>query len=495
MTLSGTPAMEEQSPLLTDQDFVPVTPEDSNTEGAKAAAAGLAALSIPSPKGEGSKPVSPLPMPMDGAATGAGAGDDAAAAEAETGPANEDRPSRTSVRSAADSDAAAGAGAGPVAGTTSGNELPQAKPGGSQQPPDDKLNQFVNFLHGDNPGACQFHAQMRLSHEGCRKLANFIKSSNRVRALSLSHNLIGGYCRGNVHVGHMTCEMYERRKYEAAVLRIEPQHGHGLAGTQHQLAKEQQLLLTQVVACDCLLLHDPNNLHRALFAGVSPCPDTCCCQCFVHCTVCQCCCRASVAMAMVSVAPSHAVCLTEGFLCPRCREDNYVFLVAALVQPLLASLTACCCCYLPCSGDAGLRILCEGLSNNKSVTALDLPDNDISDEGIKELMLALVHNTSLTQLQLAYNKIGNDGAAALAQVRQGGQVAGVVNWPGLVRMVLTLDDDNSSHAYQTLRITSFQKIRWAGGVTRAVECEFILVTPVYVYSNLAYRQHQEEEER
>lgn len=213
--------MEEQSPLLTDQDFVPVAPEDSNTEGAKAAAAGLAALSIPSPKGEGSKPVSPLPMPMDGAATGAGAGDDAAAAEAETGPANEDRPSRTSVRSAAGSaaaaavagTAAAGAGAGAGAGTTSGNELPQANPGGSQQPPDDKLNQFVNFLHGDNPGACQFHAQMRLSHEGCRKLANFIKSSNRVRALSLSHNLIGGYGRarhgGTVHVGHMTCEMYE----------------------------------------------------------------------------------------------------------------------------------------------------------------------------------------------------------------------------------------------------------------------------------------------
>lgn len=211
--------MEEQSPLLTDQDFVPVAPEDSNTEGAKAAAAGLAALSIPSPKGEGSKPVSPLPMPMDGAATGAGAGDDAAAAEAETGPANEDRPSRTSVRSATGSAAAAAmagtaaAGAGAGAGTTSGNELPQANPGGSQQPPDDKLNQFVNFLHGDNPGACQFHAQMRLSHEGCRKLANFIKSSNRVRALSLSHNLIGGYGRarhgGNVHVGHMTCEIFE----------------------------------------------------------------------------------------------------------------------------------------------------------------------------------------------------------------------------------------------------------------------------------------------
>lgn len=151
-----------------------------------------------------------------------------------------------------------------------------------------------------------------------------------------------------------------------------------------------------------------------------------------------------------------------------------MFLVAALVQPLLACLTACCCCHLPRSGDAGLRILCEGLSNNKSVTALDLPDNDISDEGIKELMLALVHNTSLTQLQLAYNKIGNDGAAALAKVRRkGGQVAGVVKWPGLVRMVLTLYAMIIAVTYQTLRITASEKMRWAGGVTRAVECEFI----------------------
>ncbi len=36
-----------------------------------------------------------------------------------------------------------------------------------------------------------FHAQMRLSPEGCRKLAMFIAQSNRVRALSLSHNYLG----------------------------------------------------------------------------------------------------------------------------------------------------------------------------------------------------------------------------------------------------------------------------------------------------------------
>eukprot|EP00201_Polytomella_parva_P016692 CAMPEP_0175068858 /NCGR_PEP_ID=MMETSP0052_2-20121109/17894_1 /TAXON_ID=51329 ORGANISM="Polytomella parva, Strain SAG 63-3" /NCGR_SAMPLE_ID=MMETSP0052_2 /ASSEMBLY_ACC=CAM_ASM_000194 /LENGTH=756 /DNA_ID=CAMNT_0016335911 /DNA_START=75 /DNA_END=2346 /DNA_ORIENTATION=+ len=57
--------------------------------------------------------------------------------------------------------------------------------------PPDKLNQFVDFLSGDHPGACMFQAQMRLSIEGCKMLSSFLKSSARVRALSLSHNLIG----------------------------------------------------------------------------------------------------------------------------------------------------------------------------------------------------------------------------------------------------------------------------------------------------------------
>ncbi len=36
-----------------------------------------------------------------------------------------------------------------------------------------------------------FHAQMRLSLEGCRKLAGFLSGTARVRALSLSHNFLG----------------------------------------------------------------------------------------------------------------------------------------------------------------------------------------------------------------------------------------------------------------------------------------------------------------
>jgi hypothetical protein len=63
----------------------------------------------------------------------------------------------------------------------------------AESPTPEKLSDFVNFLNGENPGACMFHAQMRLSPEGCMKLANFLKSSARVRALSLSHNYLGEY--------------------------------------------------------------------------------------------------------------------------------------------------------------------------------------------------------------------------------------------------------------------------------------------------------------
>lgn len=67
-------------------------------------------------------------------------------------------------------------------------------------------------------------------------------------------------------------------------------------------------------------------------------------------------------------------------------------------------------------GDAGLRLICDGLKENKSVTALDLPDNNITDVGAAILAEAIKDNPSLTQLQLAYNKIGDQGAIALAQV-------------------------------------------------------------------------------
>eukprot|EP00955_Chlamydomonas_euryale_P112508 366133-Chlamydomonas_euryale.AAC.3 len=87
----------------------------------------------------------------------------------------------------------AGASGAPEAGGAKDDEAAgdATAPLSAAQQQDPKLQQFVNFLHGENPGACMFHAQMRLSLDGCRKLANFINGSDRVRALSLSHNHIG----------------------------------------------------------------------------------------------------------------------------------------------------------------------------------------------------------------------------------------------------------------------------------------------------------------
>ena len=89
-------------------------------------------------------------------------------------------------------DAAGATSAAAAAATTTTTAIQVVSPTqGSPKAPDEKLNKFVDFLAGDNPGACMFHAQMRLSLEGCRKLSNFVGSSTRVKALSLSHNHIG----------------------------------------------------------------------------------------------------------------------------------------------------------------------------------------------------------------------------------------------------------------------------------------------------------------
>ncbi|GLC41543.1 hypothetical protein PLESTF_001581500 [Pleodorina starrii] len=74
---------------------------------------------------------------------------------------------------------------------TDGTVAAGTAPAAAETPTPEKLTDFVNFLNGENPGACMFHAQMRLSPEGCMKLANFLRSSARVRALSLSHNYLG----------------------------------------------------------------------------------------------------------------------------------------------------------------------------------------------------------------------------------------------------------------------------------------------------------------
>ncbi|KAF5834351.1 hypothetical protein DUNSADRAFT_9014 [Dunaliella salina] len=55
----------------------------------------------------------------------------------------------------------------------------------------EKLARLSKFLQGENQGSCTFHAQMRLSQEGCQKLATFLEHSGRIRALSLSANYLG----------------------------------------------------------------------------------------------------------------------------------------------------------------------------------------------------------------------------------------------------------------------------------------------------------------
>ena len=86
-------------------------------------------------------------------------------------------------------------------------------------------------------------------------------------------------------------------------------------------------------------------------------------------------------------------------------------------------------------GDQGVEILCQGLSQNSSLTSLDLPGNLITDLGATYLADALQKHATLTQLNLPYNNIADDGATALATVRAcvfgGGEGSGERGWlPG-----------------------------------------------------------------
>jgi hypothetical protein len=55
-----------------------------------------------------------------------------------------------------------------------------------------------------------------------------------------------------------------------------------------------------------------------------------------------------------------------------------------------------------------------GLSNNATLTTLDLRDNNIGDEGAHALAAALGDNATLTALHLSHNNIGAEVARALA---------------------------------------------------------------------------------
>jgi len=69
--------------------------------------------------------------------------------------------------------------------------------------------------------------------------------------------------------------------------------------------------------------------------------------------------------------------------------------------------------------DKGLRILCEGLKYNQSITILELIINDVSDEGAKDLCSVLELNHSITHINLRENKIVNlpEGFAFLTHIK------------------------------------------------------------------------------
>mmetsp|Transcript_38183 Transcript_38183/g.85097 ORF Transcript_38183/g.85097 Transcript_38183/m.85097 type:complete len:606 (+) Transcript_38183:167-1984(+) len=182
-TARAEPPAEHDSPGLTEKDFEPLSPEAQ--EAAAAATAALAATSI----ADGH--VSPVPSPTPAAAAAAqqlpleqAAVAGAAAVDAGAGTAP------VTAGGAAEA-GASGEAVVPAAGAAAPGDAANAPAAANGVQHEEKLKQFMNFLQGDNPGACMFHAQMRLSLDGCRKLSNFLKSSARVRALSLSHNFLG----------------------------------------------------------------------------------------------------------------------------------------------------------------------------------------------------------------------------------------------------------------------------------------------------------------
>lgn len=197
-------AEEEALPGLTEADFVPIARgvdggeepplmseekarQENEVQGATealaaaaligaAAAVGAEAVSSVAKTESAPTDVVPSDAPEDKAAK-ANVADDV------------DKDFKVAANAAAPADPAAAAAAAAFAtALTDPSAQAATTPTGK---PDDKLNNFVNFLQGDNPGACMFHAQMRLSLEGCKKLADFVAGSSRVRALSLSHNFIG----------------------------------------------------------------------------------------------------------------------------------------------------------------------------------------------------------------------------------------------------------------------------------------------------------------
>ena len=81
----------------------------------------------------------------------------------------------------------------------------------------------------------------------------------------------------------------------------------------------------------------------------------------------------------------------------------------------LEQLSLKCCCL----DDAFCASISSALAANRTIIALDLSSNQITDTGVEQLANALRLNRTLLSLCLAGNRIGDKGVKAICHVSMG----------------------------------------------------------------------------
>jgi hypothetical protein len=87
--------------------------------------------------------------------------------------------------------------------------------------------------------------------------------------------------------------------------------------------------------------------------------------------------------------------------------------VISILESTSVELLSLKCC---CLGDAFCTAISSALAANRSLTALDLSSNQITDQGVAQLAHALRLNRTLLSLCLAGNRIGDCGVEAICKV-------------------------------------------------------------------------------
>ena len=83
-------------------------------------------------------------------------------------------------------------------------------------------------------------------------------------------------------------------------------------------------------------------------------------------------------------------------------------------------------------GDHGAQLLSEGITNTKTLRVLNISGNNIGPSGTTAIANTLTNNTSLEELDINYNKLGDHGAELLSE--------GIMNTKTL--RVLNINDNN-----------------------------------------------------